>query len=375
MPIGQEDETALDRFRQDEGFFPQIAYRLVPLQLDGGESRGVQGCTQGKRLGGNEVFAFLFTDFDAGRKDTDGLLAEEGGEAGDGLGLHPQDGAVCPGPAGDEAAGIRQVRFHVAGERTDGGLLRPLLFRFFRGKGNVAIVRLAEGGEEEAFAPRFVGKETIDRKGIPEAAGYLPRRVGLDGERLGPELLYYIMYSVLVLLGVVGTGAIDQQTAGLQRAPDVREDLPLPLGAEADIRGRPLGAARRVFAEHAFAGAGDVGQDEVEKMGEAAQFARLGIRYDALRIAPFGNIFGKDIRPAADDFVAHHDTPFRQKRAEMRRFSTRCRAEVEADEGRIAGVLPDGLLEEHRRGLLHVVSSGVEERIEGERGASWQVTT
>ena len=219
-----------------------------------------------------------------------------------------------------------------------------------------------------------MGKETIDRKGIPEAAGYLPRRVGRDDERLGPELLYYIMYSVLVLLGVVGTGAIDQQAAGLQRTPDVREDLPLPLGAEANIRQRPLFAARRVFAEHAFAGAGDVGQDEVEKMGEAAQFARLGIRYDALRIAPLGDIFGKDIRPAADDFVAHHDTPFRQERAEMRGFSTRRRAEVETDEGRIASVLPDGLLEEHRRGFLHVIGPGMEERVEGERGASRQVT-
>ena len=95
LPIGQEDEAAFDLGRQDEGFFPQIAYRLVPLQLDGGESRGVQGCAQGKRLGGDEVFAFLLADFNAGREDTDGLLAEEGGEAGDGLGLHPQDGKIC----------------------------------------------------------------------------------------------------------------------------------------------------------------------------------------------------------------------------------------------------------------------------------------
>ena len=150
LPIGQEDKTALDLGRQDEGFFPKITYRLVPLQLDGGESRGVQGRTQGKWLGGDEVFPLLLTDFDAGREDTDGLLAEEGGEAGDRFGLHPQDGTVCPGPAGDEAAGICQVRFHVAGKRTGGDLLRPLLFRFLRGKGNVAIVRLAEDGEEYA---------------------------------------------------------------------------------------------------------------------------------------------------------------------------------------------------------------------------------
>ena len=54
------------------------------------------------------------------------------------------------------------------------------------------------------------------------------------------------------------------------------------------------------------------------------------------------------------------------------RFATRRRTEIEHDRRRI-DVLFEGLLNEHRTGLLHVVTTGMEKRVERELRALGKV--
>ena len=174
------------------------------------------------------------------------------------------------------------------------------------------------------------------------------------------------MYVFLVLFGIVGAGAVDQQAARFQGVPDVMDDTALASGTEFDVGHAPLACTVGVFAEHTLARAGHVGDDHVEQMRKTADLLRIVIGDNAVRVSPFGDVFSQDVTPAADHFVADKQASFRQQAEQVCRFSTRSGTQVEAPDRRFY-IIPYRLFEEHGGGFLHVVGSGVEQRVECER--------
>ena len=99
---------------------------------------------------------------------------------------------------------------------------------------------------------------------IFQRAGDLPFVLyGGDGQCFGSQFFRYMMDVLFILLRVVGTGAIDQQTAGFQRVPDVVDDAAPASGTERDVRDAPFACTVGIFAKHTFAGTGHVGNDGV----------------------------------------------------------------------------------------------------------------
>ena len=150
------------------------------------------------------------------------------------------------------------------------------LFLFLNRSLPLPPIRFAQGGEEETFALGLVREKTIDRMVIFQRAGDLPFVLyGGDGQCFGSQFFRYMMDVLFILLRVVGTGAIDQQTAGFQRVPDVVDDAAPASGTERDVRDAPFACTVGIFAKHTFAGTGHVGDDHVKEMRKAADLFRI----------------------------------------------------------------------------------------------------
>lgn len=75
--------------------------------------------------------------------------------------------------------------------------------------------RFPEGGEEKAFAPCLMREEAVNRMFKPEAP-VICLLLGRDRQCLGSQLLYYIMYVLLILFRIIGTCTVDQDTSGFK---------------------------------------------------------------------------------------------------------------------------------------------------------------
>ena len=166
--------------------------------------------------------------------------------------------------------------------------------------------RFLEGGEEKAFTPCLMREEAVNRMFKPEGAGDLPFLLGRDRQCLGSQLLYYIMYVLLILFRIIGTCTVDQDTSGFQGVPDIMDDAPPTGGAKSYVIYAPFACAIRIFPEHALTGTRYVGDDHVEQMRQClADLLRVIIDNDRVRAAPFSDILGQYITPAADHLIAH----------------------------------------------------------------------
>lgn len=86
---------------------------------------------------------------------------------------------------------------------------------------------------KKAFTPCLMREEAVNRMFKPEGAGDLPFLLGRDRQCLGSQLLYYIMYVLLILFRIIGTCTVDQDTSGFQGVPDIMDDAPPTGGAKA----------------------------------------------------------------------------------------------------------------------------------------------
>ena len=238
--------------------------------------------------------------------------------------------------------------------------------------GLVGIAGFLQNRQEEPFASGQMRHEAVSRHARHECGSYSPGRVCVDGERGGSQPVHQVEYHLLVLLGVVGAGAVNEQTSRAQGLPHVVENLALAVGTAGHTGGRPLGNGGGVFAEHALARAGDIGGNDVEIGFEAGKVGRLVAGDNRVGRAPFHDILGQDIGPVGDYLVAYHQTAGRQRGDGVGRLAAGSGAEVEVTY-RGLYVLGDDPAEKHRRGLLHVVGPGVKTGVEGEGGAFGQV--
>lgn len=100
----------------------------------------------------------------------------------------------------------------------DGAAFSSLFFPFGLDTNLLDLAfRFPEGGEEKAFTPCLMREEAVNRMFKPEGAGDLPFLLGRDRQCLGSQLLYYIMYVLLILFRIIGTCTVDQDTSWVSR--------------------------------------------------------------------------------------------------------------------------------------------------------------
>ena len=91
----------------------------------------------------------------------------------------------------------------------------------------------------------------------------------------------------------------------------------------------PLADGGGILAEHAFAGTGDVAEDEVECHLRLAEVKGIVVGDDAVGPVPLSDVLQKDLGTGGDRLVAHKDTTLGQDGAHGGRLAAGGSAEVE----------------------------------------------
>ena len=190
---------------------------------------------------------------------------------------------------------------------------------------------------------------------------------------VGPEFGDNPGHRAIVLLPVEGAGRINQDAARFQRRPDVRKDAPGTGRTKVHRLRRPVLHGLLVLAEHALAGARDVGDDEVED-GFPRKSRRVAGDDAHAGIAP-----GADIRAEHAEAVPHHlvgqqgktvAETLPERSGEVGGLAAGGGAEVQDGHARTEAVqrAAEQRADEHRRRVLHVVAPGMEKGIQREIG-------
>ena len=166
-------------------------------------------------------------------------------------------------------------------------------------------------------------------------------------------------------MGIEGAGRVDEETAGFQAVPDIAYDFALQMPAVVHILQAPFADGAIILAEHTFAGAGNISEDDIKLKLRLLVVAWIVVGDDHIGMTELLDILCKNLRAGAHRFVAEKKTPFRQGSTYGGRFSTWSRTEIEHHHG-VVNELSDHQIHEHGRSLLHVILSGMEPWIEGE---------
>ena len=189
----------------------------------------------------------------------------------------------------------------------------------------------AQRANKQPFSLCDAGDKPIDGgiKAGKQRTSDVPRGFCGDVEGFCVKLLYDPTHVLLVLLGVKGTRTVDHDAAGIQTFPGVADNLPLQTPTFLDILQTPFADGGRILAEHPFARARYVAENQVELRLRLLKVARVIVGDDAIRCSPFRDILQQNLRPRGDGFVAYQYTVLRQYAAHGRRFSAGSSAEVE----------------------------------------------
>ena len=140
----------------------------------------------------------------------------------------------------------------------------------------------------------------------------------------------------------------------------------MPLGALTHRLQAPFAACLFVFAEHTLAGTRGVHKDAVKQMLAAlAVFGGGVMRDNGVAVAPFLNVLAEDKYALTHHLVAQQQAVLTEELTDECTLTTRRRTEVQHHRRRI-DILLQRLLDEHRRGLLYIVTTGMEKRIQRE---------
>ena len=172
----------------------------------------------------------------------------------------------------------------------------------------------AQNAHEESLATGDARDETID--GGIEAGEERTRDVpgGLcgDGDGLGIVSVEDPAHVLFVLFYIKGTRTIYKDATGIQTLPGIGDNLPLQAPTFLYVLETPLADGGGILAEHAFAGAGDIAEDEVERHLRLAEVTGVVVGDDAVGPAPFGDVLQEDLGTGGDGLVAHEDTALGQ---------------------------------------------------------------
>ncbi len=201
----------------------------------------------------------------------------------------------------------------------------------------VLVSRLAQGSHKQPFSGGAMGHETIDGQVALQAAANVPRLINRHGNRHGSQLIDHKLHLLLVFVHVECARAVDQQTAGLQSLPHVTQYLTLQAGAVAHLGEAPIGNGTFVFAKHAFARTGHVGQDYVKRVAQLAESCSRSRGDGGGGCAPLCHIFRQDAHALAVYLIADEAAAGREHRLQRRAFATGGSAEIQAGQRCVGG--------------------------------------
>ena len=183
---------------------------------------------------------------------------------------------------------------------------------------------------KQTFASRNARNESVNREvGAREVAGDVPCIFyTLQCHHFSAKFLAYPGYVFLIFVCIEGAGRVNQDTAWLQTVPDIRYDFALQLPAVVHILGTPFADSPFIFAEHSFAGAGNIGKNHIKLQFRFLVIAGIVVGNNHIRMTELLYVLGKNLRAGAHRFVAEEQTPFRQGSSYGSRLSARGCTEI-----------------------------------------------
>ena len=217
-----------------------------------------------------------------------------------------------------------------------------------------------------------MGEETerTERADLPldnTPRGVHIHRIGSSDFVTGPG--EHPLERTFVLVAIERTGTVDQRTARTQRPPRLTQDIVLSRSALPHVVLAPLPARSGILAEHALARAGGIDGHHVEPRLAVADRMRLTRRDHHAARTPLAHVVGQHGGTAAVDLVGDDQSPAPDKRGVEGRLAARGRTKVEDPRPGGRDLLQQ-TAHELRGRLLHVVGSGMEVAVEGERRAA-----
>ena len=94
---------------------------------------------------------------------------------------------------------------------------------------------------------------------------------------------------------IEGAGRVNQDTAWLQTVPDIRYDFALQLPAVVHILGTPFADSPFIFAEHSFAGAGNIGKNHIKLQLRFLVIAGIVVGNNHIRMTELLYVLGKNL--------------------------------------------------------------------------------
>ena len=167
---------------------------------------------------------------------------------------------------------------------------------------------------------------------------------------------------------------VDEQSAGLQTFPYIAHNFALQLPAVVHILLAPFRSCTVVLAKHSLARARHVGKYCVEHDASLAIVARIVVGYDDVFVSELLQVFAQYLCTGAHRFVREEHRSFGKGCTQGCRLASRCCTEVEHAHG-LVDECAHNVVYYHRSGFLHIVQSGMQQRVEGEVGAFAQIAS
>ena len=136
----------------------------------------------------------------------------------------------------------------------------------------------------------------------------VPFRFCLYWQHLGTQFLHHPANVLLVFFYIKGTGTIYKYAALIQALPGVAHYLALQLPAFLHVLRAPFLDGSLVLAEHAFARARHIAEDEIETRLCFAIVFGVKVGDEMMLVAPLLHVFQQDAGPIADGLVAVEHT-------------------------------------------------------------------
>ena len=218
-----------------------------------------------------------------------------------------------------------------------------------------------------------MGKEVIDglflARGVALHAPLFERG---DGHQLCAQFVADARHLVLVLLAVEGAGAIDKVASRSQGGPNIAHDFPTRPDTLLHKPWRPLADGTLVLAKHPLARTRHVRGHNIEAALQPSEVGTIGIGHNHAGMAPFREVLGQNLRALPQRLVGNQKGIIGQERAPQRTLATRRSTKVEHTLRHYVH-RPISLLDKHRRGLLHIECTSVEQGIGGKRRAIGEI--
>ena len=146
---------------------------------------------------------------------------------------------------------------------------------------------LTQNGTEESFALYAMGEEMTAIEVVAQQIAYhVPFGFSKTRQHVCTQFVTNPTNVFLVLMSVVGTGAVNHQSSRTQAVPDGCYDVALTFGTLLDILQGPVVNGSLVLTEHPFARTRHIAEYEIERLAELSEILRTVIGHNHIVPTP-----------------------------------------------------------------------------------------